>query len=160
MSLVGTTFLLAVAMAINHAVHGVGCWGLQAGGPTSQMIYGLQILCAASGLVWLLVKIAQREAPLDVPGLMALAALVTASVAGYRVVGWRIFTSIHAQGLENLIAYLSVAGMTCVIGWYPHAKGDVRDAASVDESGEPPVGKAAGAGTPSDNPYEPPRNPA
>ena len=118
MILVGVTILLVAAMALNHAVHGVACWGLQPGGSLSATIYDLQILAALIGLLWLLVSVTRRTLPCSWPQLIAIAVLSIASVATYVQFGWAANTSIHWQGPENLLAFVTVAGTTYLIGRY------------------------------------------
>jgi hypothetical protein len=122
MILVGITLLLVAAIAVNHLVHGFGCWGLQPGGPASAMIYDLQILTAVIGILWLLDALKRRDAPDDALRLGAIGLFSLASIAMFMVFGWAAHTSIHHQGAENLVAYLTVAATTYLVGSYGHLR--------------------------------------
>lgn len=120
MILVGMTCLLVVAMAVNHIVHGFGCWGLQPGGPTSARIYDLQILAAVTGILWLCIALRRRTVPPDAMPLFAIAFFAIVSVWLFMLYGWAAHTSIHHLGAENLVAYATVAATTYLVGRYGH----------------------------------------
>ncbi len=82
------------------------------------MIYDLQILTAVVGTLWLLVSLSRRTVPYNGLQLTAVAVFVLASVATYMLFGWTAHTSIHHLGPENLLAYLTVACTTYLIGRY------------------------------------------
>jgi len=118
MMLIRITVLLIAVLGINHLVHGFGCWGFQPGGRASATIYDLQIVTAAIGVLWLLTALARRTVPCDPLRIRAIALLVFASVATYMRFGWAAHTSIHHQGAENLVAFLTVAATTYLVGRY------------------------------------------
>ena len=120
MILVGITVLLIAAIAINHLVHGFGCWGLQPGGPMSAMIYDLQILTAVIGCLWLIIALSRRTVSWDSLRLGAICLLAFVSIAMFMLFGGRAHTSIHHQRAENLFAYLTVAATTYLVGRYGH----------------------------------------
>jgi len=109
------TIMLIAAMAVNHAVNGVGCWGLQAGGPTSAVIYDLQILLALIALVWLFVSLSRRPQTIRLGQLLVIGISVLNSIVTHVLFGWTAHTSIHGLGPENLLAYLSIALTTLLI---------------------------------------------
>ena len=154
--LVGTTVALVASLAINHAVHGFGCWGLQPGGFTSAMIYAVQILAAVIGVLLLLVALSRNAVPFDTVRLSAIAFFVLASIATCIVFGWRAHTSIHGQGPENLLAYSTVAPTTYLVGRYRHARYNIGNAAQDDQPiASSDVGEISRL---SDNPYAPPQS--
>lgn len=156
MILVAITLLLVGAIAINHFVHGFGCWGLQPGGPTSAMIYDLQILAAVIGILWLLSALIRRTVPYNPLRLGAIGLFVLASIVLFMVFGWAAHTSIHHQGVENLVAYLTVAVTTYLVGRYGHLRKESASRANREPSdGVRDVCQKTR--NPSDNPYEPPQ---
>jgi hypothetical protein len=156
MILIGITAILVAALVINHAVHGLGCWGLQPGGPISAMIYDVQILTCVVGVLWLIGALSRKTVPHDTLQIVGIGFFVLASVGLYMVFGWRAHTSIHRQGPENLIAYLTVAATTYLVGRYLRQR-DGNDAGSESDSVAPPnldqIDRPA-----TDNPYEPPQS--
>lgn len=118
MIFVAITMLLIAVMAFNHVVYGFGCWGLRPGGALSATIYDLQILAALIGILRLTASLLRRTAPCKWIQLVAIGAFGLASVATYIRFGWRAHTSAHWQGPENLIAFLTVACTTYLIGRY------------------------------------------
>lgn len=156
MILVGITILLIASIAINHLVHGFGCWGLQPGGPTSAMIYDLQILTAVLGVLWLLSALSRRTVPYDALRLSAIAFFAFASVATFMLFGWAAHTSIHHQGAENLVAYLTVAATTYLVGRYGYLR-QKDDSKTSHEALDASKVKGQATLEKSDNPYEPPQ---
>jgi len=156
MILVGITLLLVAAIAVNHIVHGFGCWGLQPGGPTSAMTYDFQILTAVIGILWLLSALIRRTVPCDALRLFAIGFFALLSVLLFMLFGWTAHTSIHHLGAENLVAYLTVAATTYLVGRYGH-----RRKKADSETNRKPSASARDAvqipRNPSDNPYEPPQ---
>lgn len=118
MFFVASTLCLVAALAVNHLVHGFGCWGLQPGGRTSALIYDLQILTALSGIVWLAYAMAWRRMPRNRSRLMIIGVWAIASAVSYMLVGWKAHTSSHRFGSESLVAFLTVAGASLAIGTY------------------------------------------
>jgi len=118
MLLTSITLLLLTVMAVNHAVHGFGCWGLQPGGPLSGLIYDLQIFAALAGTMWLLTSLTRGRVGYGFVQLLAIAAFLTASAITFWLYGWAAHTTAHHQGAENLIAFLAVAATTYLIGRY------------------------------------------
>lgn len=156
MILVGITALLVAALGINHAVHGLGCWGLQPGGPVSAMIYDAQILTCIVGVLWLIAALSRKTVPHDTLRIVAIAFFVLASIALYMIFGWRAHTSIHRQGPENLIAYLTVAATTYLVGRYPRQRDENDAVPEVDSIAIPNLDQIDRPKT--DNPYEPPQS--
>ena len=157
MILLGITLLLVAAIAVNHIVHGFGCWGLRPGGPTSAMIYDLQILAAVIGILWLFSALMRRTVPCDALRLFAIAFFAIVSVWLFMLFGWTAHTSIHHLGAENLVAYLTVAATTYLVGRYGFLRKKFNSEANLNPSDG---ARNAGRNTrdPNDNPYEPPQN--
>ena len=156
MIFVGITFLLVAAIAINHIIHGFGCWGLQPGGPTSAMIYDLQILTAVIGMLWLLSALIRRKVPCDALRLVVIGLFALGSIVLFMLFGWTAHTSIHHLGAENLVAYLTVAATTYLVGRYGYLRKKSETTTNHEPSdGARDVGQKAR--NPSDNPYEPPQ---
>jgi hypothetical protein len=111
-----TTAAILVALAANHLANGLGCWGLQPGGRNSMFLYLLQIAVAAVAGVHALGRLARTS----VPRRYALAGLLLAAVASvgalYGLRGWRILTSLHNMGAENLLPFLAASFSALLAG--------------------------------------------
>ena len=149
------TLFLAAALAINHAVHGEGCWGLQPGGAVSATIYDVQFIISVTGAAWLTVASLYKTIPQNWLRLSVIGCFVLASVASFMVFGWRIGSSVQNQGAENWLAYITAAATTYLIGRYPK-KHNTKSITREDNSFASPNSDR----TTTDNPYEPPQNPS
>ncbi|MEM8671536.1 MAG: hypothetical protein AAGG48_28710 [Planctomycetota bacterium] len=155
MKLAGITAFLAAALAINHAIHGLGCWGARPGGSTSAIIYDTQVLTCIVGLLWLFTRLYRGTVPHDKFRLLTIVFLVLASVTLFKAFGWQIHTTVHHQGPENLLAYFTVAATTYLVGRYPvsrYAMEAVREARTLSS-----LDVNQTARTTTDNPYESPQ---
>ena len=109
--------LILLALAANHLIYGFGCWGLQPGGPISAKLYEFQLavavvatLLAAYSL--LKIKPARWERQMGIIGIALIGA-----VAIFYSGGWRVFTSMHHQGPENLLLFLSATASAIIAGY-------------------------------------------
>ncbi len=89
-----------------HIIYGWGCWGLQAGGPINSLLVpvmtvvflatAVSVMISANSILRFLIRAFTL--------LLASAFIITA----YVHTGWRIFTSIHNQGPENLLLIAAI----------------------------------------------------
>ena len=156
MLLIAFTVLLATILAINHVVHGFGCWGLQPGGTVSGSVYDLQILAAFVGTIGLLRGFHNGKLRVDEFRLLLIGVFIFASVLTFWIFGWRTYTSMHHQGPENLLAYASVAATTYLLGRYRQCCPAIEPAFAAAQSDMSFPSNAPPA-APSTNPYEPPQ---
>lgn len=118
MTIVLATTAILCLLAVNHAVHGFGCWGYQPGGPISGMLFDLQATLALAAFTWLIYRVYVAK---DTGRLIALAlalAAALAAMAAYQSTGFQLHTSIHGQGPENLPTFFLVSAVSLVIGIY------------------------------------------
>lgn len=135
MIFIALTSCLVLALAVNHVVHGFGCWGFQPGGAASGLIYELQTLTAMVGIGWLVIAISQRKLPIRPARLLLIGLFTVASVAMYLLTGWTAHTSAQHQGAENLLAFAPVVVTTLATGAYGWRLRSHRRAISESKSG-------------------------
>lgn len=157
MLLIAITVLLAGILAVNHVVHGFGCWGLQRGGTVSTNVYDLQILAAMVGTIGLLHGFYKGTLRLDGSRLLVIGLFALASIATFWLFGWATHTSLHHQGPENLVAYSMVAATTYFLGRYRQGCPAIESAAA-DARTDVAFTSNAPTTAVSDNPYEPPQS--
>jgi hypothetical protein len=93
--------VLNLAELLIHVIYGWQCWGFQPVGRVNMLIIvGLSVLFATTALLSLL-SAGNRSRFLLRAGVAAAGLAI--SVAAFGTVGWRLFTSIHHQGAENLV---------------------------------------------------------
>ncbi len=109
---------ILVALAINHAVHGLGCWGLQPGGRFSSLLYWFQAIVAVVGLVWVCYRVIKGRERRRFVVAACIGLLAAGAIVAYVGIGWRIDTSIHNQGPENLIPFCLVSLVAITTGGY------------------------------------------
>lgn len=111
---IGLSIATAVGLLINHLVHGAGCWGAQPGGHLSAGLYFLQCLVAvAAGATAAFFHFRDPGTGGWLRGILALGAVIGTGILFYTD-GWDIYTTIHGQGMENLIPF----GAACLAGIY------------------------------------------
>ncbi len=111
------TIAILLALGLVHLVYGEGCWGLQPGGTLSGMLFDLQAVISLGAVLYCCVITFRYR---DRPGLLALSGIAMVFLAlavwQYMTVGWRMGTSIHYQGSENLPTFLLTSAVSIVIG--------------------------------------------
>jgi len=116
--IITATLILLSLLALNHTIHGPGCWGLQPGGRWSATLFNIQVLVSALAICWSLYRVfwARGRIKFTVVAIAYLAAI--AAAFSYMKVGWRMHTSIHGQGIENLPTFLLVSLVAIILGAY------------------------------------------
>jgi len=117
MIFVGPTLLILSLLALNHAIHGPACLGLQPGGESTANLFWLQVLVSLTACCWGAYRSLRRE-NCHGQALTALAFFVAAiALIEYGRSGWRLLTSIHNQtSVENLPTFLLTATPALLLG--------------------------------------------
>lgn len=112
------TAIILFLLFLNIVINGTGCWGCQPGGPYSAYLFYIQVIVSAIALVWSLHWLfsGQGKYRLRVFGIASL--LTGLAVIAYCIIGWRMDTSIHNQGMENLLPFLLVSSVALFVGCY------------------------------------------
>ena len=100
------TLGIIVSLGINLSIYGTSAWGFSPGGKLSAVLYGLQILISLGGLAWLVIHTLQARGTTRFYALGLTFAIAGFAGIAYLTTGWRIATSGHYQGTENLIPFL------------------------------------------------------
>jgi len=110
-----STFILITLLTINHIIYGQGCWGFQPGGKYSGLLYMLQLVVFLVIFFKLSIthKIGEKR-PCKISVYIVLASCLSVVIVSYMFIGWKINTSIHHMGVENLIPFLC-ASMTSIL---------------------------------------------
>ncbi len=127
--------VLALAELLVHIVYGWGCWGLQPGGKANMLIVmGFSVLLVATTFLALF-SAGSRSRLLLRAGVAAAGLAISA--AAYGTVGWRLFTSIHHQGPENLllVGALSAATIAVSVATVTQPNPRVQEGAAIEEDG-------------------------
>ena len=127
---------LDLAELLIHIVCGWRCWGFQPVGRVNMLIVvALSVLLVTTALLSLLS--AGNRSRLLLRAGVATAGL-TMSVAAYSAVGWRLFTSVHHQGPENLllVAALNAGTIAVAVATMAQPNPRMRTAAERDDKGE------------------------
>ena len=114
MRLLIPTFLVLLAMALNHVRHGSGCWGLQPGGTISSNFYLLQALISLYAVI-LALRLFVLEMNIH-NTLFMCATLAISAIAVILISNSPMHTSVHNQGPENLAPFLSNALVAIIVG--------------------------------------------
>jgi hypothetical protein len=94
---------LALAFTVNHAVNGVSCWGMHPGGPLNMRLFSsLRVLAVAAFGLGMCVALTRRSFLWATPMLVVVVWLGYLYHVWWKYTGFRIFTSRHNQGAENL----------------------------------------------------------
>ncbi len=107
-----------VVMLLHYAAHGPFCWGLVPGGNLSWMLYYAEIVIGAVGVLWLFGWLVRGRGKVRFGMAILAGGWAIAAVWLYFRWGWRMPTSIHYQGPENLIAFLAVANVAVITHGY------------------------------------------
>lgn len=110
------TLLILLMLAINHAVHGFGCWGLQPGGRTSGYLYLAQLLLSAYAVLYTLTRAVRAASPRNILFASAALGLSVVRWALMDAYGWQMHTSIHNQGAENLLPFFINSAVAIAVG--------------------------------------------
>jgi hypothetical protein len=109
------TYLILIALGVNHLINGLGCWGFDAGGRFSSFLYSTQILIAGIVAVSLYILILWERHDQWRRDLVVTTILVLAVAVSFFTIGWVAFTSIHYQGPVNLIPFLIASYVTIAL---------------------------------------------
>ena len=106
---------LNFAEGVIHLVYGSGCWGFQPGGHYSMLMAVGLVLTFIATVVWALMSVRRL---LEFVSLALATILGSAAIlVSYTWVGWRLFTTIHNQGPENLLFIAALDfGVLVVLG--------------------------------------------
>lgn len=114
MRLLIPTFLILIGLALNHAWHGMGCWGYQPGGEISSLLYYAQSLASIYAIIGTAVYCFRD---LSIRNLMfAATAMLMGIVAFYLISHSSMNTSVHNQGPENLIPFFANSLVAIIVG--------------------------------------------
>ena len=124
------TVVILLALGINVAVNGPGCWGLQPGGVMTMRLFSIQVLIAGAALVHSVRLAWQFRVHKKAFALMGVAFVFAGlAVWQYSTVGWRLYTSGHNQGMENLPTFVLTAMVALVVSqqlaWSQHDYGQL-----------------------------------
>jgi hypothetical protein len=108
--------MIVAALTVNHLIHGFGCWGFARGGHFSADLYGLQILVAAIAMILGSYSILRIRPPRWPYILSWIWSLFIVAIALFFYRGWQIFSSIHYQGSENLLPFITASLSAIVAG--------------------------------------------
>ena len=108
--------MIVAALTVNHLIHGFGCWGFARGGHFSADLYGLQILVAAIATILGSYSILRIRPPRWHYILAWIWSLFIVAIALFFYRGWQIFSSIHYQGAENLLPFITASLSAIVAG--------------------------------------------
>jgi uncharacterized MAPEG superfamily protein len=114
MRLLIPTFLILVGLALNHAWHGVGCWGYQPGGRLSSNLYFAQTLVSIYAIYVTLCLVARDYSIRNL--MFGIAAIGTSTLAIVLVSQSWMHTSVHNQGIENLPPFLANSLIAILVG--------------------------------------------
>lgn len=112
-TIVASLVLLGILL-INLLVNGLGAWGTQPGGRLSMWVLILQVLVSIFAIFWCIAR--GRKGKCKNMFSIVVSLLVVVSVVSLYQTGWQAFTSIHGQGAENLVFFLSTFLIAVVIG--------------------------------------------
>ena len=109
------TLVVLFLLGVNHLIHGPGCWGFQPGGRFSMYLYLLQLICLMSAFVTNIIYMARKQMRNMLRCFFFM--LIAIGVAGYFLInqGFVIFSSIHNQGVENVLPFVVASVSTIVI---------------------------------------------
>lgn len=117
MRLIIATLTILGGLGLIHFIHGPGCWGLQPGGIWTGCLYSIQSLITLGACIYsLLVTFGHRRRPMVVILGLVTATLFILAAWQYHVIGWRMYSSIHHQGPENLPTFLLSSATAIVAG--------------------------------------------
>ena len=101
--LAGCSIALALAFAATHAVYGVHCWGMHPGGPLNMRLFScLRVLTITALGLGLCAALKNRALLWATPMVFITAWFGYLYQVWWKYTGFRIFTSSHNQGTENL----------------------------------------------------------
>jgi len=118
MTLVLTSLAILALLGLNHAIHGAGCWGFQPGGGFSALLFDVQTLTSLIAVGWALYRLFTGHQRTRFIVIGAGFVVAAAAVACYVSVGWRMHTSIHNQGPENLPTFFLTSLVAILLGGY------------------------------------------
>ena len=114
MRLLIPTVLILFGLALNHAWHGTGCWGLQPGGKISSNLYFAQALFSIYA-VFVTLRIFAREIVIR-NLLFSIGTVAMGTVAILLISNSYMHTSAHHQGMENLAPFFSNSLVAIIVG--------------------------------------------
>ena len=137
MRLLLPTVLILLGLALNHAWHGSGCWGLQPGGTISSNLYFAQALFSIYAVLVTL-RIFAREIVIR-NLLFSIGAVAIGTAAVLSISNSHMHTSVHHQGMENLIPFFSNSLVAIIVGIQviTEPKPSIRLASDCPECGYP-----------------------
>ena len=110
------TIVILILLSWNIYIHGSGCWGLQPGGRYSASLYSLQVLLALLTFLYAFLSLRKTSRSDDIKIRRILTICLFAFIGVPFIFGSMMFTSVHNQGLENLIPFLSTSLATIFAG--------------------------------------------
>jgi hypothetical protein len=112
-----TSSFVLIALAMNHLIHGFGCWGLQPGGRFSALLCFPQLAVAAGAMIGAC-RCLFKFRPPNWGWLIGLVGVVsTAAFVLFYQRGLNLFSSAHFQGIENLAPFLSASASAMIAGF-------------------------------------------
>ncbi|GMU21337.1 MAG: hypothetical protein AMXMBFR13_14300 [Phycisphaerae bacterium] len=112
------TIAILVTGGLVHAKYGLGCWGLQPGGRWMANLFWLQTAVSLAALAHSAVIVLRQRTWVGASFTLFALVLAAAAVWQYWRRGWRMDTSIHNQGPENLPTFLLASSVAVVCGVY------------------------------------------
>jgi hypothetical protein len=97
--------VLALAV-ITHLINGYHCWGLQPGGPMMANLFITQSFITTTAIIMSAITAIKHGSKVEIWLLVTSLALVGICLWQYSITGWRMLTSIHFQGPENLPTFI------------------------------------------------------
>ena len=117
MRIIIVTAAILSLLGLVHLAYGPGCWGLQPGGLWSAGLFAIQASMSIGALVYSLAMTWRHRQWAAMYVYTALSvAIAGVAVWQYLTVGWRMNSSIHSQGLENLPTFIATSLVAIIVG--------------------------------------------
>ncbi|WP_264490670.1 hypothetical protein [Luteolibacter arcticus] len=119
MWIVRASLLLAVALVVNHLLHGWDCWGRRPGGWISMGLYAGQLAVAGIGSVVAMERVRREGLPGGSRAALRIAVFAAVAAVAFFLGGWMAFTSARYQQPYVLLAFGAawVSGMVAGAAW-------------------------------------------
>lgn len=118
MAFVLSTVLVGLLLFANLVVHDFSCWGLQPGGKLTALLFGSQSAISLMALTWMTRQVFQGKFGGRFAVFALALALTIAAIATFATTGWRMYSSIHSQGPENLTTFALASAVALVVGMH------------------------------------------